>query len=274
MEQQFEEISFKRLTEILMQSISMIVAVTIIVGIIAFVYSETMVVPEYESTVSLYVNNESGKNTDKILGTDITASQMLVDTYIIIIKSNTVLNEVCEKLEEQGIEGYDAESLAKKIDASATNETEIFGVTVRDTNPKHTYMIANIIADVAPPIIKDFVEASSVKVIDYAKEGKRVSPNIQRNTILGLLIGLILSCGFVVLREMFDMRIKTEDDLTKMFELPILGIIPDINDPQNRKSGYYYYKRGSRNYEYRKEERSYGRSAENEYVAKNKTNSK
>ncbi len=274
MEQQFEEISFKRLTEILMQSISMIVAVTIIVGIIAFVYSETMVVPEYESTVSLYVNNESGKNTDKILGTDITASQMLVDTYIIIIKSNTVLNEVCEKLEEQGIEGYDAESLAKKIDASATNETEIFGVTVRDTNPKHTYMIANIIADVAPPIIKDFVEASSVKVIDYAKEGKRVSPNIQRNTILGLLIGLILSCGFVVLREMFDMRIKTEDDLTKMFELPILGIIPDINDPQNRKSGYYYYKRGSRNYEYRKEERTYGRSAENEYVSKNKTNSK
>ena len=274
MEQQFEEISFKRLTEILMQSISMIVAVTIIVGIIAFVYSETMVVPEYESTVSLYVNNESGKNTDKILGTDITASQMLVDTYIIIIKSNTVLNEVCKKLEEQGIEGYDAESLAKKIDASATNETEIFGVTVRDTNPKHTYMIANIIADVAPPIIKDFVEASSVKVIDYAKEGKRVSPNIQRNTILGLLIGLILSCGFVVLREMFDMRIKTEDDLTKMFELPILGIIPDINDPQNRKSGYYYYKRGSRNYEYRKEERTYGRSAENEYVSKNKTNSK
>ena len=274
MEQQFEEISFKRLTEILMQSISMIVAVTIIAGIIAFVYSETMVVPEYESTVSLYVNNESGKNTDKILGTDITASQMLVDTYIIIIKSNTVLNEVCEKLEEQGIEGYDAESLAKKIDASATNETEIFGVTVRDTNPKHTYMIANIIADVAPPIIKDFVEASSVKVIDYAKEGKRVSPNIQRNTILGLLIGLILSCGFVVLREMFDMRIKTEDDLTKMFELPILGIIPDINDPQNRKSGYYYYKRGSRNYEYRKEERAYVRSAENEYVSKNKTNSK
>lgn len=274
MEQQFEEISFKRLTEILMQSISMIVAVTIIAGIIAFVYSETMVVSEYESTVSLYVNNESGKNTDKILGTDITASQMLVDTYIIIIKSNTVLNEVCEKLEEQGIEGYDAESLAKKIDASATNETEIFGVTVRDTNPKHTYMIANIIADVAPPIIKDFVEASSVKVIDYAKEGKRVSPNIQRNTILGLLIGLILSCDFVVLREMFDMRIKTEDDLTKMFELPILGIIPDINDPQNRKSGYYYYKRGSRNYEYRKEERTYGRSAENEYVSKNKTNSK
>lgn len=274
MEQQFEEISFKRLTEILMQSISMIVAVTIIVGIIAFVYSETMVVPEYESTVSLYVNNESGKNTDKILGTDITASQMLVDTYIIIIKSNTVLNEVCKKLEEQGIEGYDVESLAKKINASATNETEIFGVTVRDTNPKHTYMIANIIADVAPPIIKDFVEASSVKVIDYAKEGKRVSPNIQRNTILGLLIGLILSCGFVVLREMFDMRIKTEDDLTKMFELPILGIIPDINDPQNRKSGYYYYKRGSRNYEYRKEERTYGRSAENEYVSKNKTNSK
>ncbi len=271
MEQQFEEISFKRLTEILMQSVSMIVAVTLIVGIFAFIYSETMVVPEYESSVSLYVNNETGNNADKILNSDITASQMLVDTYVIIIKSNTVLNEVCEQLEERGITGYTADILRKKVTAGATNETEIFDVTVRDTNPENTYIIANVIADVAPPIIKDFVEASSVKVIDYATAGIRVSPNIQRNTLVGFLIGLVLSCAYVVLREMFDMRIKTEDDLTKMFDLPILGIIPDIDNPQNHKSGYYYYKRGSRNYEYRKEAKYSGRSTQNDNVSKNKT---
>ena len=274
--EQFEEISLKRLTEILMASISFIVVITLLVGIIAFVYSETMIVPEYESSVTMYVNNESGKNSDKILGTDITASQMLVDTYIVIIKSDTVLNKVVEQLEGQGITGYTAKSVREKLTASATNETEIFQVTIRDTNPMHTYAIANVIADVAPPIIKDFVEASSVKVIDYAVEGIRVSPNIQKNTILGLLLGFLLSCGFVILREMFDMRVKTEDELEKWFGLPILGIVPDIGNPQNKKSGYYYYKRGSRNYEYRREEREYAATAadKNESVSKNKTNSK
>lgn len=273
--EQFEEISLKRLTEILMGSISFIVVVTLIVGVIAFVYSETMIVPEYESTVTLYVNNESGKNSDKILGTDITASQMLVDTYIIIIKSDTVLNKVTEKLQEKGVTGYNADILRRSLTAKSTNETEIFDVTIRNTNPKHTFMIANIIADVAPPIIKDFVEASSVKVIDYAVEGERVSPNIQKNTILGLLLGLLMSCGFVILREMFDMRVKTEDELEKWFGIPILGIVPDIGDPQNKKSGYYYYKRGSRNYEYRREEREYAATGkQHESVSKNKTNSK
>ncbi len=273
--EQFEEISLKRLAEILLARISLIIAVTLIFGIVAFVYSETMMVPEYTSSVSMYVNNEKDTTMNKTLGSDITASQMLVDTYIVIIKSDTVLNEVCRVLDEHGINGYTADTLRTAITASSVNETEIFNVTVRGTNPQHTYIIANVIADVSPSIIKDFVEASSVKVIDYALEGRRVYPNIQNNTILGLLLGLFVSCGFVVLREMFDMRIKTEEELEKWFNIPILGIIPDINNPQNKRSGYYYYRRGSRNYEYRKEERgNAGTAAKNELVSKAKTNSK
>ena len=273
--EQFEEISLKHLAEILLARISLIVAVTLIFGIAAFVYSETMMIPEYTSSVSMYVNNEKHNTIDKTLGSDITASQMLVDTYIVIIKSDTVLNEVCRTLSEQGLSGYTAETLKTAITASAVNETEVFSVTVRGTNPQHTYIIANVIAEVAPDIIMKFVEASSVKIIDYALEGQRVFPNIQNNTILGLLLGLFVSCGFVVLREMFDMRIKTEEELEKWFNIPILGIIPDINNPQNKRSGYYYYRRGSRNYEYRKEEReNAGTAAKNELVSKAKTNSK
>ncbi len=274
--EQFGEISLKRLVEIFMASISLIVVVTLVVGVFAFVYSETMIVPEYESTVTLLVNNDSGQQSDKTLGSDISASQMLVDTYIIIIKSDTVLNRVCAELDKKDVKGYTAASLRNCLTASSANETEIFNVTIRGTDPEQTYTIANVIADVAPPIIKDFVEASSVRVIDYAVEGKRVSPNIQRNTILGLFVGLLLSCGFVVLRELFDMRVKTEEDLERWFDLPILGIVPDIENPHNSKSGYYYYRRGSRKYEYRKEEREYGRKSanKNEHISKNKTDSK
>ncbi|MBR5614861.1 MAG: hypothetical protein IKW64_06165 [Clostridia bacterium] len=274
--EQFEDISLKRLAEILLKRIGLIVAATLIAGVLAFVYSEMMIVPEYESAVSLYVNNEIESNVNKTLGSDIQASQMLVDTYIVIIKSDTVLNQVSQKLIEKGVVGYDAEMLRGSIAASAVNATEIFEIKVRDTNPMNTYTIANTIADVAPPIIQDFVEASSVKVVDYAVEGERVSPNIQSNMIIGLLIGLFLSCLFVVLKEIFDMRIKDEDELEQWFKLPILGVIPDITNTQTRRQGYYSYRRGGKAYEYEKKgvQSDAGKSNKNELVSKAKTNSK
>lgn len=268
--------NLKRLAEILLKHIALIVACTLVAGILAFIYSEIMIVPEYESTVSLYVNNEVEETVNKRYSSDIQASQMLVDTYIVIIKSDTVLNQVSAKLAEKGVVGYDAELLRSSISASAVNSTEIFSVTVKDTDPTNTYVIANTIADVAPPIIQDFVEASSVKVVDYAVEGERVSPNIQKNMILGLLFGLFFSCMFIVIREIFDMRIKTEDELEKWFKLPILGVIPDISNVQNERHGYYSYKRGGRvkEYERRGAKDNARKSDKNELVSKAQASSK
>lgn len=256
--EQFEELNLKRLAEIIFKNIGMIIAVTLIAGILAFVYSETMIVPEYESAVSIYVNNEKSGASNKILSSDITASQMLVDAYVVIVKSDTALNQVCDRLNDEGITGYNANILRTKITASSVDNTEIFKINVRDTDPENTYMIANIIAEVCPEVIKDFVEASSVKVIDYAVMGVRVAPNIQNNMLLGLAVGLFLSCAFVVLKEIFDMRIKTEDELEQWFKLPILGVIPDITSSQQvKRSGYYSYqsyRRNSETYEKKKEE--------------------
>lgn len=274
--EQFEDISLKRLTEILLRKVGFIVAVTFLAGVFAFVYSEIMIVPEYESSVTLLVNNETENTISKTYTSDIQASQMLVDTYIVIIKSDTVLNQVCQKLTEHGINDYDAERLRNSITASAVDATEIFEIKVRGTDEKNTYTIANVIADVAPDIIKDFVEASSVKVVDYAVLGERVSPNIQKNMIFGLIIGLFLSCLFVVLREIFDMRIKTEDELEQWFKIPILGVVPDIAETPSRRAGYYSYRRSGGAYEYERKgvKRDAGKSGKNELVSETKTNSK
>ncbi|MBQ2932754.1 MAG: hypothetical protein IJE62_07980 [Clostridia bacterium] len=238
--EQFEDISFKRLAEMIWKHVSLIVAITMIMGVLSFLYSKIMVVPEYESSVTMYVKNEVGTSMDKTLGSDIQTAQMLVDTYIVILKSDTFLNEVNSRLIEQGIYSYDAERLRASIGAKSVDGTEIFEVIVRDTDPTLSHIIANTIADVSPSVIQNFIEASSVKVIDYALEGKRVSPNVPQNMALGLLIGLLLGCVIVVIREIFDMRIKTEDDLKIWFNLPILGVIPDISEAQNRRGAYAY----------------------------------
>lgn len=245
--EQFEEINLKHILKVIFSKLGYIIALTLIVGIIAFVYSETMVETKYESKISMYVNNESNKSMNKVLGSDITASQMLVDTYIVMIKSNTVLDEVSNILEQSGIKGYDAEKLRGCITAKAIDETEVFEVKVKGTDPHQTYIIANVIADASPKLIQTFVEASSIKIVDYAVEGERVSPNVKKNTALGLIIGFVLACLLALIIDLFDTRIKEEEQL-KLWSLPVLGAIPNMfENEENSSDGFKEsYKRKGR----------------------------
>lgn len=245
-----DELDIKRLVKLILQSISFIVTSTLLVGIIALVYSETMIEPTYSSSVSMYVNNNTRStmiSKSQISGADMQASQMLVETYITIIKSDKLLNEVSAQLERRYGLNYSAKQILSMLSASSVNKTEIFQVSVTGTNPENTAVIANVIADVAPDVISGYIEASNVKIIDNAVKGTRVGPNVSRNTFLGLLIGLLYSCSFVVLKELFDARIKSEADLER-FGKSILGVIPEIGNPDNAKAKYYYYRSDYRSY--------------------------
>jgi len=91
--EQFEELDIKRLLRIMSQSLNFIIVTTLLVGIVAFVYNETMVLPSYQSSVTMYVNNNNRStllSKTQTSGADMQASQMLVETYIEIIKSDNL----------------------------------------------------------------------------------------------------------------------------------------------------------------------------------------
>lgn len=236
---EFEKFSIKQMTEVLLANIKFIVAVTLFFVIAAFVYSETMVIPMYKASVSLYVNNiDSGsKFENKMLGTDITASQMLVPTCVEIVKSNRMLNEVADNDEH----AYSAAAIGRMVSTEVVDDTEIFKITVTCNDPDVAAQIANTFAEVAPSVIGKVIDASSVKVIDYAiPSNVKVSPNVAMNTVVGFLIGIVLSCAFIMLREIFDVRIKNEEDIQKDFDYPILGTIPKIGASNKGQENYYY----------------------------------
>lgn len=53
------------------------------------------------------------------------------------------------------------------------------------------------------------------------------SPKTKRNVALGILLGILLAIGVVLLREQFDRRIRSTDELEELFGVPILGTIPE-----------------------------------------------
>ena len=205
-----EELDLKRLIEILLKKIKLIIIITLICGIATFIVTRLFITPMYTATASIYVNNTKGMQSNRIDTADLSAAQQLVNTYIEIIKSDSVLGKVSSA---SGL-GYSVKDIRKMMKASAVSETEIFQVAIENAEPEIAVKLVNTIAKVAPENISRFVEGSSVKIIDYAKiPTVPSSPNTLRNTIIGFLLGLVLSVAIVLLMELLDVRIKSEEDL-------------------------------------------------------------
>ena len=155
--------------------------------------------PEYTATAKLYVYNE--KNDERyITSGDLTVSKSLVDTYLIIIRSDPVLEQVAYTLQRT----Y-PDLTAKKIDSllsgSAINETEAFYISATSENRRMAADIVNEIIDVAPDEIIRVVKAASVELIEEAQVPAIDDYNwpIARNAFIGFAIGFILSCGYILL---------------------------------------------------------------------------
>lgn len=182
----------------------------------------------------MYVNNSTTSKAN-MSSSDIAAAQSLVDTYITIIQSDTVLTDVIGRSNSL----YTTGQLNKMISARSLNNTEVFQVNVTSEDPNEAQALANSIADTAPEYLSDIVTGTSVKIIDRAKfSDVPTSPNVLSNTMIGLVAGFMLASGLILLVSLMDTRIKTEQDLQRITDLPILGAISDFENASSNNYGY------------------------------------
>lgn len=218
------EISMKDMTKALLKSAWIIILCAVLVGSAVLVYTVNFVTPMYEANVTLYVNNNSTES-NKVISSDLAVALQLVNTYVKIIESDTVLENVIN----QNVLNLTAQDIRGMLSAESVDDTEMFRVKITSPDPQMSADIANAIANVAPAEISKIIEGSSAKVIDYAKvPTKSSSPNYAANTIVGAMTGALLAIAVVVLSVCMDKRVKNEEDLMKIFEAPVLGAIPDF----------------------------------------------
>lgn len=188
----------------------------------------------YTATASLYVYSDSERPSGSaITQSELTASKTLVDTYIVILKSNTVIDAIIDDLNLQ----ISTNDLKKMISASSLNGTEAFSVSVTTDDPELSQRIVNSLISIVPNEIVRIVKAGGAEIIDTAKTPTSPSsPSIARNVAIGALIGLLLSFGVFFIIFMSDTVVHTENDLDLNFDIPVLGIVPElIADKENVK---------------------------------------
>jgi Mrp family chromosome partitioning ATPase/capsular polysaccharide biosynthesis protein len=70
------------------------------------------------------------------------------------------------------------------------------------------------------------VETSSAVVIRTASGAAKIRPRPTKYGLLGLGLGLVLGIGLALLRDAFDTRLRTPDQISDVLRLPLLGRVP------------------------------------------------
>ena len=232
------EIDLLAVLHLMLSKAHVIICCALAFGLIAYAGAFFLLTPQYEASVTMYVNNRiTSENSTTVSQSDLNASVQLVDTYSAIITSKSVLQEV---IQEANV-GLTVEELQEVISTSSVNDTEVFDVTVLHEDPKAAARIANAITTIAPDQISQIVEGSSVKVVDHADIPDEIAkPSYKIIVAIGLALGFVLSCAVIFVLEMLDTSVKSEDDFTQ-WNYPILSTIPDLEEARkSRKSGYGY----------------------------------
>ncbi len=239
--QEYYSIDLIQILRTLWRRAWLILLAALIAGAAGFAYSTFLIKPTYSSSIKLYVNNSSislGNTTFSISSSQLVAAQGLVKTYSEILNSRSTLERIIEKADVD----YSYKSLAGKIECTPANDTEIMKVTVTTTNPYESAKIANTIAEILPIRISEIIDGASMEVVDSAiPELEKVAPSITKYTAVGLILGILVSVGALVIVALRDDTFHDEDYILNNYEYPILGKVPDLSNPGNKKRYGYYY---------------------------------
>lgn len=231
-EQNVKSISIQELFVLLKRYFLLIVVAGIIGGAIAYCVCTYLVDPVYEANAKMIVNSRQ-EQTGTVTNDQITSAQKLVDTYAIIIRSQTVLEPVVSKLQLN----MDSEQLAKIVTVTSVNETQVMEIAVQSTNANMALQIVSEIVNACPEIIIDAVDAGSVKTVEPAHLLKKpVAPHTNLYTLLAAFLCMFATFAIVLVRFLMDNTYKSEFDLRNDLNLPILGVIPDYESSMKRKT--------------------------------------
>lgn len=223
-----DTIDLMRLLFALKRRIWLILAVGLIFAFGAAAYTRFLVTPVYTSSSTMLVLT---KETTLASVADLQLGTQLTKDYSVLIQSRPVLEETIENL------GLDMSYQALRGSISITNpeDTRILSISVNHSDPETAKAIADELASVSSAYIGDKMEVTPPKIIEEGEVPTyKTSPSIRKNTVMGFLAGAVLVCAVVVVLELLNDSIYTEEDVEKYLGLSTFAVVPD-KEPNHKK---------------------------------------
>ncbi|MCY8939255.1 YveK family protein [Peribacillus frigoritolerans] len=221
-----ETISIQDIFKTLKKRWKLIMLLTLISALVSGSISYFLLTPIYQSSTQILVNQKQSVN--QLDSTQIRSNIDMINTYSVIIKSPAILEKVIDELElDQSVD-----QLSQKITINSQENSQVFSLTVQDSNSAKAVEIANTVSSIFQNEIKDIMKVDNVSILAKAEVKENptpVKPNPLLNIAIAVVVGLMAGIGLAFLLEYLDNTIKDEDDIERLLDLPLLGSIQKIS---------------------------------------------
>jgi len=212
------------------------VCVAILVAVLGALAFTLLTTPLYQASTRLYVSATGGTSVAEMYQGN-RLSQERVLSYSELIMGETLAQRTIDKL------GLDmtAAALRKNVTASAKPDTVLLDVDVLDESPVRARDIANALSDEFVVMVRELETPADgsrpdarVVVEQHASiPVKPASPNMTRNLLVGLAVGVVLGIGLALVRDRLDNTVKGRDALEEITGVGLVGTVP--LDKERRK---------------------------------------
>ncbi|MEW5785244.1 MAG: Wzz/FepE/Etk N-terminal domain-containing protein [Bacillota bacterium] len=220
-----QELDLYAIGQVFLKRWKIILLIPLLAVFTSAIVSLFIITPLYVASTTLMVVKPT--ETGQIIYADIQVSRQLVATYREIARSRRVLDSVVATLNLP----YGIGTLRESVDVASVRDTEIITINVTDSDPQAAAAIANEVARAFMKQVVEIMKVENVSLIDRAVQpAAPVSPRVPLNLAVALVVGLMAAVGLAFLLEYLDKSIKDPDEVQKLLEIPVLGIIPLMED--------------------------------------------
>ena len=212
------------LLQLLRKKLWLLIAMPLLFGLITAGVCWIALTNDYTSEVSLYVLSKTSDSDSSVSSSELTASQYLANDISVMVKSDRVVDATAKALGVDSLKGY---TIA--VSNSTTNRVITLKVTGKD--PNSVAKVADELAKQTSTICIEVMNLEAVNIVDSARVPTTPSgPNRVMYTLVAFLAGLFVAIAIIVLMDMLDTSIKSDEEAEELLGLPVLGRMPNVKN--------------------------------------------
>lgn len=209
-----------------------ITIVTLVFILFSLILSSFFMDREYEASVKVFLGKQNFKNTSQEYNNEeVQLYQRLITTYSEIIKTHKLINNSINQSKINSNKTSDIVDYNRVIGSlivTPITGTQIIELKYKDDDGQDAYDLLYAITENIIAYSKELYPTVNIKILQQVDiTSSNLATKKTMIIIIGLFLGLIISCGYIILKIYISNTFNKKEDLEKL-NVAVLGVIPDV----------------------------------------------
>ena len=208
---------------LLKRHLAIVIIMPVAFAAVTAIYCWGFMPNEYTAETAIYAltkSSNSDKAEDVVTSSDLSASQMLANDFAELAKNDQIRAETAEAIGLTSLSKF-------KIAVNSSTNTRVIKVAVTSDDPEASALVANELTEKIGETAVRIMNVEAVNVVSEAKPPTQSSgPRRALYTLVAFVAGLFVAIAVVVIMDMVNTTIRSDDEASALLEAPVIGRFP------------------------------------------------